>query len=137
MQGWTFDDAFALMRSIGRTAAPFSTGSQLVSTSCLPYREPDGIDEEDGCTLATPTCNSLQLTLQGEFAGLRTRGRVVWRQWHAVLAPAPTPQQLAEPARLSPLGLAKLTHRAMPLQGAGQNSPWTHTARQKTESCRM
>jgi hypothetical protein len=75
MQGWTFDDAFDLMRSTGRTAVPFRTGSHLVSTSCLPYREPDGIEEEDGCTLATPTCNSLQLTLQGGFAGLRTRGR--------------------------------------------------------------
>jgi len=64
-----FDDAFDLLKRTGRpgAAAPFKTGAELVSSGCLPYREPEGADDQDVCSLASPAC-SQKPALQGEFA---------------------------------------------------------------------
>jgi hypothetical protein len=73
MQGWTFDEVIDLLLSIGRQGArpPFRTGQQLVSSRCLPYRVPDGGDE-DPCVF-TSSCSSQEAALEGEWAG--------WVKW--------------------------------------------------------
>jgi hypothetical protein len=69
LQGSTFDEMFDVLLSSGRpgAAAPFTTGEQLVTSSCLPYNPPNGVNEDYCSVVTSPTCSSLDL--QGGCAG--------------------------------------------------------------------
>jgi hypothetical protein len=71
-----FDDAFELLKRTGRpgAAAPFKTGPELVSSGCLPYREPEEVDDQALCSLAAPVC-SQKPELEGRVTCLRCRCR--------------------------------------------------------------
>lgn len=70
MQGWRFEEAFDLLLGIGRIGSrvPFKTGEELLSYSCLPFRVPDG-SEDDQCSLGQVNCVSLVSARQGKRAG--------------------------------------------------------------------
>jgi hypothetical protein len=67
--GWMFKDAFEVLKRIGASdAAPtFRNGGQLVTNSCMPYRPPEGDDDEDRCALDDAACSRLDYA-QGEAA---------------------------------------------------------------------
>jgi hypothetical protein len=67
MQDNARSQIYGMLQHAVRPGAPaaFKTGPSLVTSTCLPYRDPATLASMGSCSLATSTCSRQQLKLQG------------------------------------------------------------------------